>query len=343
MLNARLVPLLALGLSVASATACAGIQSSLDPAGIQALRINHLWWFFFWVCTVVYVLVLLALLFVWLRRRVRLEAPASSPFDPGKGSEDRTARVVSVLVGITVLILFIFLMSEFFTGRHLYARTDPNPLQIKVTGKQWFWQFDYSDPVTSNSLTTHNELHVPVGRDVLFTLQSNDVIHSFWVPNLHGKKDLIPGHPTTTWFRADREGVFRGQCAEFCGAQHAHMRFIVVAEAEPKFKKWYSDSLASAHSPNTQSEARGQQVFLSTTCAVCHMISGTQARATIGPDLSHIASRPMIGAGTLPNSRGNLAAWIVDPQHIKPGIKMPPNPLEPEDLQALLDYLESLK
>jgi cytochrome c oxidase subunit 2 len=342
MSRARLLLLLTVAISGTSA-AFAGIQSSLDPAGIQAARINHLWWYFFWVCAVVYVLVLLAVLFVSIARRLPSDLPALSPFELPKSTEHRIARVVTVLVGMTILILFTFLLSEFFTGRRLYARTDPNPLQIKVIGRQWFWQFDYSDPVTSNSLTAYNELHVPVGRDVLFTLQSNDVIHSFWVPNLHGKKDLVPGYPTTTWFRADKEGVFRGQCAEFCGAQHAHMRFVVVAEAESKFKQWYSDALSTAHSPDTDSRARGQQVFLSTTCAVCHMISGTDARATIGPDLSHIASRPFIGAGTLPNNRGNLAAWIVDPQHIKPGIKMPPNPLEPADLQALLDYLESLK
>jgi cytochrome c oxidase subunit 2 len=321
----------------------AGIQSSLDPAGIQASRINHLWWFFFWVCALVYGLVLLAVLFVAVARRRSTDLAPAAPFQPSSPSDHRTTRVVSTLVAATVLILFVFLMSEFFTGRRLYALNDPNPLKVKVTGRQWFWQFDYADPTTSNTVTSYNELHVPVGRNVLFELTSPDVIHSFWVPNLHGKKDLIPGHPTTTWFRADQPGTFRGQCAEFCGLQHAHMRFVVVAEPETSFTQWIASGLSSAPAPLTDSQKRGQQVFLGNTCAVCHTISGTDARATIGPDLSHVASRPMLGAGTLPNNRGNLAAWVVDAQHIKPGIKMPPNPLDPEDLNALLDYLESLK
>jgi cytochrome c oxidase subunit II len=169
------------------------------------------------------------------------------------------------------------------------------------------------------------------------------VIHSFWVPNLHGKTDMIPGHTTRTFLRADRAGTYWGQCAEFCGHQHANMRFQVVVEPEEDFQKWLTAQLQSAPEPQTESQKRGRQVFLTKQCVLCHTIAGTPAHATVGPDLTHIASRPRIAAGTLPNNRGHLAGWITDAQSVKPGVRMPPNPLAPEELQALLDYLETLK
>jgi cytochrome c oxidase subunit 2 len=170
-----------------------------------------------------------------------------------------------------------------------------------------------------------------------------DVIHSFWAPNFHGKKDLVPGHPTTLWFRAQRPGTFRGQCAEFCGAQHAHMRFVIVAEPQEQFIAWRAGQSEAAAPPANEMQQRGQNIFLKTTCAMCHTIQGTGASATVGPNLTHVATRQMIAAGTLPNNRGHLGGWIIDPQHLKPGVRMPPHNLAPEDLQALLDYLESLK
>jgi len=162
-------------------------------------------------------------------------------------------------------------------------------------------------------------------------------------PNLHGKKDMIPGHPATNWLRADRPGIFWGQCAEFCGYQHAQMRLGVVVEPEADFQKWRSAQSQEAPQPEIDSAKRGQQVFLSGSCAMCHTISGTTAFATVGPNLTHIASRSRIGAGILANTRENLASWITDAQHIKPGIRMPQNTLPPDDLQALLDYLQTLK
>jgi cytochrome c oxidase subunit 2 len=192
-------------------------------------------------------------------------------------------------------------------------------------------------------VTTANEIHIPVGRVVHFKLRSNDVIHSFWVPNLHGKTDLIPGHIADTWIRADRAGTYRGQCAEFCGYQHAHMALTVVAETEGQFRNWYAAQLQSAIQPATQQQARGRQVFLSSTCIMCHRIQGTDAGGAVGPDLTHIASRQTIAAATLENTREHLRQWILDSQAIKPGNRMPPNPLNAEDLEALLDYLQTLK
>jgi cytochrome c oxidase subunit 2 len=174
-------------------------------------------------------------------------------------------------------------------------------------------------------------------------LLSADVIHSFWVPNLHGKTDMIPGNPAHTYIQADRPGVFGGQCAEFCGHQHANMRFEVVAESEDDFQAWLAAQRAPAPDPATESQKRGKQVFMTNSCVLCHTISGTSAQSRVGPDLSHVAGRRKIAAGTLDNARGNLAGWVTDPHGVKPGVRMPPNPVAPADLHALLDYLESLK
>jgi cytochrome c oxidase subunit 2 len=192
-------------------------------------------------------------------------------------------------------------------------------------------------------VTTANEIHVPVGRAVEFELTSVDVIHSFWAPNFHGKKDLVPGHPTTHWFKAERAGTFRGQCAEFCGMQHAHMRFVIVSEPPAEFNAWLDAQRQSAPAPQTDAQKRGQQVFLNSSCVLCHTVQGTPARGMVGPDLTHIAGRKMLAAGTMPNTEGHLGGWIIDPQQIKPGVRMPQNQLSAADLRALLDYLESLQ
>jgi cytochrome c oxidase subunit 2 len=213
-----------------------------------------------------------------------------------------------------------------------------------VVGHQWWWEVKYPDEGNpQNTVETANEIHVPVGRPVFIKMTSGDVIHSFWAPNLDGKKDLIPGHETRTWFRADTAGVYRGQCAEFCGHQHAKMSFFIVAEPRIQFEHWLESQKGEAAKPADSLTQTGERVFLSGTCAMCHAISGTGAGGHYGPDLTHLASRRTIAAGTLPNTTGNLAGWILDPQSIKPGAKMPPNQLEPAALQALLAYLESLK
>jgi cytochrome c oxidase subunit 2 len=325
---------------------CAGWQSALDPAGAQAGRIDSLWRLMLYVTTAVYVVVMIALLAAAFRAHARGGAGVEDEPDtaPDAGRERRMSRVVIGGVVATVAILFVFLVSSFLTGRRLHAEaSSKDVLTVKIVGHQWWWEVRYDNPVPAWVVTTANEIHIPVGQAVQFKLTSNDVIHSFWVPNLHGKTDLVPGHETNTWIRADRAGVYRGQCAEFCGHQHAHMAFTVVAESPEKFKAWYDAQLQSAAQPQTPEQARGQQVFLSSPCVMCHKIQGTDAGGNVGPDLTHVASRSHIAAATLENTRGHLAGWIVDPQRIKPGTRMPPNNLEPADLQALLDYLQSLK
>jgi cytochrome c oxidase subunit II len=169
------------------------------------------------------------------------------------------------------------------------------------------------------------------------------VIHSFWVPNLTGKHDLIPGYNTAFWLRADRAGDYRGQCAEFCGLQHAEMGFHLIAESPEKFQAWEDDQLRPGATPVTAQEQRGQRVFVRSECMMCHAIGGTIAGSRLGPDLTHLASRQTIAAATVPNNIGNLAGWVIDPQHIKPGTLMPPNELSSGDMNDLLSYLQSLK
>jgi cytochrome c oxidase subunit 2 len=184
---------------------------------------------------------------------------------------------------------------------------------------------------------------VPTGRPIRLLLESADVIHSFWVPRLQGKKDLIPGHPAKLTFRVDHPGTFTGQCTEFCGLQHAHMGLTVIAEPPEQFEAWAKAQRRAPPEPATERQKHGRTVLESKTCAMCHTVAGTRARSRVGPILTHFASRGTIAAGAAPNERARLAEWIRDPQKLKPGTLMPANALSPADLEALLDYLESLK
>ena len=168
------------------------------------------------------------------------------------------------------------------------------------------------------------------------------MIHSFWAPSITGKRDLLPGYSSAFWFEIDKAGIYRGQCAEFCGLQHAHMGFSITAESVNDFQAWQQQQLKPASEPSTGEGLRGREVFLTHACVICHSIRGTDAGSRLGPDLTHVASRNMIAAETLPNTVGALAGWVVDPQRIKPGIQMSPNPLSPDDLQAVIAYLQSL-
>jgi cytochrome c oxidase subunit II len=320
-------------------------QSAMSPAGIQAERIGELWWLYLGIAIIVYVPVLALLLIPLFRSSTKLHTTSAGPLivdDPAR--EKRLMYAVTAAVGLTVAFLLIMLIGEFHTERTLQKLAgDPDALKMTVTGKQWWWDVCYDDPVPSKIVRTANEIHIPVGRTIEIELRSSDVIHSFWVPNLHGKKDMIPGYPTTTHLRADRPGTYEGQCAEFCGYQHAHMRLIVIAEPPEKFEQWLQQQRASAVEPAASSQERGREVFLGNSCVMCHTIQGTGASATIGPDLTHLGSRQKIGGASFPNNRGHLAGWILNPQQLKPGAQMPTQNLSPEQLQSLLDYLESLK
>ena len=238
-----------------------------------------------------------------------------------------------ILVGVFVLTMF--------TLRAL-ARPSDGPVTITITGHQWWWELRYDDGGGA-PFTTANEIHIPVGQRVRLHLRTGDVIHSFWVPELAGKTDLIPGRKNTMWIEADSAGTYRGQCAEYCGLQHAHMAIQVVAEPEEQYAAWATHQRAPAAEPVDRDTWMGRQAFAGSGCAACHTVRGTRAQGIVGPDLTHVASRKSLAAGTLPNTRGWLAGWIVNAQSLKPGAHMPNLNLDAEQLQAVLAYVEHLR
>lgn len=322
---------------------CGGQQSVVDAAGVQAERLESLWWLFFYVTLGVYVVVMAVVIAAFIRRASRSEVPPDIAPDPGR--EQRVGNVVKIAVALTVFIMFMFMIVSFRTGKAMNAMSTETPqLAIKVTGHQWWWEVEYQDEHSpGNNMLTANEIHIPVGRPVKLMLQSNDVIHSLWMPNMHGKKDLVPIYPTTFYFQADKPGMYWGQCAEFCGYQHAKMRFWVVAESDEDFKKWIDAGRLLPAKTSDRDLLKGQEIFTTGVCAQCHTVNGTPAGGRVGPNLTHIASRPFIAAGSLENNTENLKRWITDPQAIKPGIRMPMNQFSEEDLNSLVKYLQSLK
>jgi len=330
-------------------TGCGGLQSVVNPAGPQSNHISKLWWMMFYVSAAVFVVVIIFLFLALAHGRKRNALSSPGHYVPPEltplpeGEKKKRNLVLSATV-LTVVILFLFLMESFFVGRGLTSElSSKQEVSIEVTGHQWWWEVRYMNVDASSIFTTANEIHIPVGVPVTLTLKASDVIHSFWVPNLHGKKDLIPGKLSTIWLQADLAGVYRGQCAEYCGHQHAHMALWVIAEPAEQFNTWLQTQIQSAVPPANESQKRGQQVFLSSSCVMCHTISGTTAGSNIGPNLTHVAGRNTIAAATLENTRDHLSKWVTDSQQVKPGNRMPPSLLSPEDLQALLDYLQSLK
>jgi len=320
-------------------------QTALDHAAEQGARITSLWWFYFAVLIGVFALVIAAMLTaVVIHRTGQLKDNASVPIEQPESARER--RIAVTIVGATVatiLIMFGLLVADVFADRAVSSKAPDNAVVIKVTGHQWWWELRYENQDTSKIFTTANELHIPTEIPVKFELNSVDVIHSFWVPNLHGKKDLIPGHPTNTWLIAKKPGIYYGQCAEFCGYQHAHMRLVITAEPEQAFNGWLEQQRQSAPDPMTDEQKRGLQVLTGSTCVMCHSVQGTPARGSLGPDLTHLAARQWLGAGALPNNPTDLGQWIRDPQAHKPGVRMPQHPFSETDLNALVAYLQTLK
>ena len=312
------------------------------PAGVQAQAIAHLWHWLLAICTLVFVAVMVALA-IAVKRAPRAGADTAPDLSSLWRGEPRVARVVWIAVGVSTLLLLILLGASVFTDRALAQMPLADGLHIELTAYDWWWDARYDDADPSRIFSTANELHVPVGRPVVVSLAGADVIHSFWVPSLHGKKDLIPGRPTTIAFRADRPGIYRGQCAEFCGYQHANMAIFVIAEAGDDYERWAARQRAPAPEPVTDAQRRGRDVFLGRSCAMCHAVNGTTAQARRAPDLTHVASRMTLAAGTLANTASQRAAWILDPQRFKPGAHMPSESFAPDDLAALNAYLEILK
>jgi len=327
-------------------TSCATVhQSAVDAAGPQSAKIAGLFWFFTALLGAIFLIVMAFTLWALTRSHRGIEQePLEQAHIPSTATEEKLTRRVAAASIATVVILFGLLIASVAVGN---AISTPNnyksSIAVEVTGNQWWWSVRYLNDDASRIVMTANEIHIPVGRPVMIRGMSNDVIHSFWVPNLHGKRDLIPSRITTEWIQADRPGRFRGQCAEFCGIQHAHMALWVIAEPEAQFEAWMERQRQPAPSPTDPDRQLGQQVFLTHACVFCHTISGTIAAGQVGPNLTHFASRMTIAAGTLPNTKGNLGGWIADPQNVKPGNHMATVSLKSEEVQPLLDYLESLQ
>jgi len=337
-----------LAVAAFAVSACDGPQAALNPAGPQAERIAWLSWFMIISLSIVYVIVIGILIAGFIKRsRAGVSGgpvPVSERLEMNAAGEARLTRWVVIGVLITAGYLVLLMVLDVSTGRALSSMSeDEDPLIVDVIGHQWWWEIVYPAQDPSRTVTTANELHIPVGRTVRIRTSSVDVIHSLWIPRLHGKRDLIPDHPSAFHLRADQPGVFRGQCAEFCGLQHARMSLLVIAQPEAEFRAWQAAQLLPAQVPADSIRRLGMETFLTDTCTMCHAIAGTPASARAGPDLTHFGSRRTIGAATLPNNRGNLGGWIIDPHHIKPGVNMPANPIPADRLNALISYLEGLK
>jgi cytochrome c oxidase subunit II len=299
----------------------------LVPRGPGASHIATLWWILFAFGTAVFVVVTLLFLYAIFRRRATDDEPPP----------DATRFVVIGGIIIPAVILLIAFAATMWTTLRI-VDAGPEALTIEAVGHQFWWEIDYPE----QGIRTANEIHIPVGQPVNVLVSPMDVIHSFWVPQLSGKIDMIPGKTNTITLQADEPGVYRGICAEFCGLSHAHMQFLVIAQPPDEFAEWVENQQQVPEPPTSDTLIRGQQLFLGSACVYCHAVAGTTASSEFGPDLTHFGSRQTIAAGILENNRGNLLAWLADPQRIKPGNKMPGIDMDSEDLQDLASYLESL-
>lgn len=271
----------------------------------------------------------------WVRRK--------EPGLPLLGSNERANSGLVLLFGMAIPVVAV---SAVFVAANVLVLQETVPpdedeaeLTVEVTGHQWFWEVRYP----GTGAFTANEIHIPVDTQVSVVALTDDVIHSFWVPELNRKVDMIPGRRNRVGLYAEEPGVFRGQCSEFCGIQHANMAFDVVATSEGEFERWLQDQAAPAQPPASPLERRGMWTFMSEGCASCHTIRGTQAQGSVGPDLTHVAGRETLAANTIPNRHGPLSAWVDDPQSLKPGVKMPGIALDEDELQAVVAYLSGLE
>jgi cytochrome c oxidase subunit 2 len=265
---------------------------------------------------------------------------------PGAGSRSLAVRSdaggvswIYMGTGISSIVLIFSMVWTMIVTAAVSRPPEATALTVQVTASQWWWSVRYLSPDPPRVFTTANEIHIPMGQPVRFELISSDVIHSFWIPQLAGKMDMIPGQTNVSWLQADRPGVYRGQCAAFCGAQHAHMSLFVVADSARDFAAWQDHQLEAT--PETETESAGEQVFRQ-HCGVCHTIRGLSPSGIRGPDLTHLMTRRTLAAGILANQPGNLAAWISDPQALKPGTRMPAQLLTGRELTAVTQWLNQL-
>jgi cytochrome c oxidase subunit II len=320
---------------------CDGVQSMTGGDGAQGQAFTSLFWVFLAVTAIFYAAVLAFLAAAFARRRGQRQD--GYPDETGETREPSLRSALRIWVAVIAMTLAGLAIVSWFGDRRLARAAEAPALDIEIVANQWWWDVRYLNEDPSRIIRTANELHLPVGVPAHITLKSSDVIHSFWVPNLAGKQDLIPGRINDITLTPLHEGVYRAQCAEFCGLQHAHMALDVTVESRAAYSAWRVASSRPAPPPATPLALAGYNYVTTRECGGCHNIAGTPASGQVAPDLTHIASRRSIGAGTFPMSRGHLYAWIADPQSAKPGNNMPYVGLEPEELHALVAYLETLR
>jgi cytochrome c oxidase subunit II len=325
------------GVTLAAASCADQEPGAFAPRGTQASEIAWLFWLMVGLGAAVFVLVL-ALFTLAARRR------DERPRDRSESSDDAAvARSTKLVIGGGIVLPVVILVPLTFAMLVVADRISPHAaddaLEIEIVGHQFWWEVRYpgTDAVTAN------EIHIPVDTPVRFVMTTEDVIHSVWVPQLAGKIDMIPGQTTYLQLDAVEPGEYWGYCAEFCGIQHARMRFLVIAHEPDAFDAWLANEAEPAREPTDEAAVRGEQVFADFGCAACHTVRGTDAVGDLGPDLTHLASRRTLGAATVPNTRGQLGGWVTDPQAVKPGNLMPPTPLGADELLDLLAYLEGLE
>jgi cytochrome c oxidase subunit 2 len=314
-----------------------------EHAGPHAALTGWLFWIFFIASALTWVAVL-AFLGLALQRGRATARAGDAPLRPDAAADRSLAHWVAAAVAGTVAILTVFVGASYAVDRWMIGLDREAKREIIITANQWWWEIKYQDPEPAKQFVTANEIHVPVGEPVRLILRSNDVIHSFWIPNVAGKRDIIPGLDNSLVIRADKEGTWQGRCAEFCGLQHAQMALLLIAQPAKEFEAWRAAQVKPAADPVTDEQKRGKQVFETKGCGMCHIVRGgdTAGYSSNAPELTHLKSRTTIAAGAAPNTRGHLGGWILDPHGIKPGVHMPVNLLDAGDFQALLAYLDSL-
>jgi cytochrome c oxidase subunit II len=325
---------LVLPLLVLALAGCGGNQNTVAPAGHPERAIAHLWWVMLVGAWIGFAVIVFLLFLGWWRR-------GTAGLPGGHGEHTATILVVVLGVAVPIVVLVsLFVWSDFFVSKSVAAPAKGSTeLSVRVIGHEWWWEVRYD----GSRAVTANEIHIPTHTRVQVVATTDDVIHSFWVPELNRKIDMIPGLRNRLLLEADRAGVYRGQCSEFCGLQHAHMAVEVVAQPRAQFEAWLAHNAEDARVAAGADVQRGKHVFLANACADCHQVRGTSADGTVGPDLTHLAERTTLAALTIPNTPARLAAWVRDPQHDKPGTTMPDLHLRAADERALDSYLESLR
>ncbi|MGA2231691.1 MAG: cytochrome c oxidase subunit II [Tepidisphaeraceae bacterium] len=307
----------------------------LDPASPNAAAIYHLFFVVSLICLAIFVIVATLICMSVVRFR------ASGGELPAQNFGSDRSEIIWTIFPVVIVLFLAVMSAKLVLSAQASASVDvagPGNADLIVVGHQWWWEARYP----GSGVVAANEIHVPIGHKFLVRVDSADVIHSFWVPQLAPKMDMVPGQHNYVYLQADQPGVYDGACSEFCGDQHAWMRFIVVAQSESEYAQWLASQALPGRVPSAPYALAGRKIFFTQTCINCHAIGGTSAIANAAPDLTHISLRRQLAAGVIPNTPDNLARWLRNPQDIKPGCKMPDFGLDDNQVNQLVAYLEGL-